>query len=70
MNREPAAKPGATVRLKPFRTDPLNREPGASPDPDQYIASMSPLMSANPRDAPHTRSQRRRQGIFAADERG
>ena len=45
---------------------------GAFPDPgpDQYIASMNPLISANPRDAPHTRSLRRRQEIFAADERG
>ena len=69
LNREPTARPGSAAPFKPSRTDPLNREPGAIPDPDQYIASMNPLISANPRDAPHTRSQRRRQGIFAADER-
>ena len=71
LNREPTAKPGPTMPFKPSRTDPLNRETDAVPDPglDQYIASMIPLISANPRDAPHTRRQRRRQQIFAADER-
>jgi len=47
----------------------MNREPGAFPDPVQHSASMNPLISRNPRDPQHTRSQRRRQGIFAADER-
>ena len=63
LNREPTAKPGSTVPFKPSRIDPLNREPGAFPDPgpDQYISRMKPLVSANPRDAPHTRSQRRSQ---------
>jgi hypothetical protein len=69
-NREPTAKTGVTALFKPSQIDLSNREPGAFPDPDQYIASMNPLTSANPTDAPHTRSQRRRQGIFAADERG
>jgi hypothetical protein len=42
LNRAPATKPGPTAPFKPFRTDPLNREPGtgrrtaAHPnDPDQ-----------------------------------
>jgi hypothetical protein len=39
------------------------------PGLDHYIASMIPLISANPPDAPHSRHQRRRQEIFAADER-
>ena len=84
LNREPTAKPGSTVPFKPFRfkpsrTDPLNREPGIVPDPglhrgrllnpDQCIASMIPLIPANPRDAPHTRRRRRRQEILATDER-
>jgi hypothetical protein len=78
LNREPAAK-CATTPFKPFRTDPLNREPTAFPDPglrrgrlptpNQFIVSMKPLRPANPRDAPHTPRQRRRQEIFAADER-
>ena len=35
-NRPPkvAPTPGPTAPFKPFRTDPLNREPGAFPDPD------------------------------------
>jgi len=79
LNREPTAKPGSTAPFKPSRIDPLNREPGAIPDPglrrgrlpspDQYLASMTSLISANPRDAPHTRCQRRRQEISATDER-
>jgi hypothetical protein len=69
LNREPTATPGSTVPFKRSGIDPLNREPGAFPDADKYIASMNPIISANPRDAPSTRSQRRRQGIFAADER-
>jgi hypothetical protein len=71
LNREPTAKP-ATAPFKPFRLDPMNREPGAFPDPatNQYIATMNPLISANPRDAPHTRSRHYRQEIFATDERG
>jgi hypothetical protein len=72
-NRPPQAvpTPGLVAPFKPSRTDPLNREPDAVPTPclDQYIASMSPVISANPRDAPHTRRQRRRQQTFAADER-
>ena len=72
-NRPPQGvpTPGPVAPSKPFRIDPLNRETDAVPDPgrDQYIASMIPLISANPRDAPHTRRQRRRQQIFAADER-
>ena len=71
LNRERTAKPVPTMPFKPSRIDPLNRETDAVPDPgrDHYIASMIPLISANPRDAPHTRRQRRRQQIFAADER-
>ncbi len=72
-NRPPqgAPAPGSTAPFKPFRIDPLNRGPDAVPAPglDHYIASMIPLISANPRDAPHSRYQRRRQEIFAADER-
>ena len=58
--RAPAIRPsrGALTSVpvapfKPSRIDPLNREPGAIPDPDQYIASTNPLISADPRDAPH-----------------
>jgi hypothetical protein len=71
LNREPKTKPGPTAPFKPFRIDPLNREPGAflGPDPGQCIASMNPLIAADPGDAPRTWSQRRRQEIFAADER-
>jgi hypothetical protein len=79
LNREPAAKPGSTVPFEPSRIDPLNREPGVFPDPglrrgrlptrDQDVASMLTPVAADSSDAPHTRSQRRRQEIFAADER-
>ena len=70
LNREPKAN-SATAPFKPSRIDPLNREPGTFPDPapQQHIASMNPLISANPRHAPHTPSQRRRQENFAADKR-
>jgi hypothetical protein len=72
LNREPTTNPSITVPFKPSRIDPVNREPGAFPDPapQQHIPPMNPLISANPRDAPHTSSQRRRQEIFATDERG
>jgi hypothetical protein len=35
-NRPPqgAPAPGSTAPFKPFRIDPLNREPGALPDPE------------------------------------
>ena len=70
LNREPTAKP-ATIPKKPSRIDPLNREPGAFPNPEPRPVHRihNPLISANPLDAPHTRSQRRRQKIYAADER-
>jgi hypothetical protein len=50
-----APTPGTTTPFKPFRTDPLNvsRALFLTPPPNQYIACMRPLISANPRDAPH-----------------
>jgi hypothetical protein len=72
LNREPTAEPAPTAPFKPSRTDPLNREPGAIPDPRPVHRIHEPahIRESTRCAALHTRSQRRRQGIFAADARG